>query len=191
MQEITLKNGNSIEMEKITFEDRERITTSLMNQYESAVKKLAYSYMKDSEMAKDISQEVFFTCFKQIHTIRGDSIKAWIFRITINKCLDVLRKNTYKQSLTSYSLFENLPSMERTPECIVVIKFTTKKLLNSINELPVIYREVLKLFYLEELCIKEISSKLGLNSDTVKTRLYRGRMLLKDKLNAILSSPNA
>lgn len=168
-----------------TFEDKERFITQVVEKYEGMIRGLAYSYLQDSELVKDVSQEVFLTCFKQVHTLRGDSIKPWIFRITINKCLDILRSSTNKHRLNTYPLIEDLSSTEKTPESIVLKRIKFNRVLSGLNELPLKYQEVIILFYFEDLSIKEISLELELNSDTVKTRLFRGRKLLKNKIGDV------
>ncbi|MCM3117281.1 sigma-70 family RNA polymerase sigma factor [Neobacillus sp. MER 74] len=165
--------------------DKEEIATWLIEKYENDVKRLAYYYMKDIESAKDISQEVFLTCYKQLHTLRGDSIKPWIYRITANKCIDVLRKRSYKQSLIASSLVENMPSMEFTPEFVVLNKNLILEIITEINQLPEIYKEVITLYYLDDLSYKEISNSLKVNYSTIKTRLHRGKLLLKNNLHAL------
>lgn len=79
-------------------------------------------------------------------------------------------------------LFVHLTSDTPTPERNLVNNEISKQLANSIMQLPLKYREIILLFYYEELSIQEISELINMNENTVKTRLNRGREKLKPLL---------
>jgi len=90
----------------------------LINQYGLMVKKLAYSYVKDIGLAEDITQDVFLRCYNKLDDFKGNSqYKTWIYRITINRSKDVLKKEKYKIFLHNTKLvFSNT----ETPEHILI-----------------------------------------------------------------------
>jgi RNA polymerase sigma-70 factor (ECF subfamily) len=164
--------------------DKEEIGCWLFMEYKQEIKKLALYYLRDNQIAEDISQEVLFTCFKNIHTLKGNSIKPWILRITKNKCIDYLRNKSHQQFLKSCELSENICSKEGNPEKTLLSKLSWMDIVSEINRLPTIYKEAITLFYIKDLNMEEISCRLMLNYNTVKTRIHRGKRLLYGTLTS-------
>ncbi len=163
-----------------TLLSKEELFIRLLDLYGDMVKRVAFTYVKDIKLAEDIVQEVFIKCYNNLASFQGKSkYKTWIYRITINHCKDMLRKKFFLYSPFNY---KNLPSNIRTPEDIFLEKdkhsFVTSSLLNLSKK----YREILYLYYYEELKLTEISEVTGLNIETIKTRLRRGKMLLKKEM---------
>ncbi|WP_157663798.1 sigma-70 family RNA polymerase sigma factor [Sutcliffiella horikoshii] len=153
---------------------------SVMNQFGSDIVKLAYSYVKDFNIAEDISQEVFVTYFNQLDNFRREcSVKTYLYRITINKCKDYLKSWNYRKVQISEMFGRVIADHTSTPEQTFLEKENITDLADLVLALPLKYREVVFLFYYEELSLKEISSFLHTNLSTVKTRLTRGKELLR------------
>jgi RNA polymerase sigma-70 factor (ECF subfamily) len=151
----------------------------LLNKYGKDIKKLAYMYVRDWGKAEDITQEVFIICYKKIHLFRGDSsYKTWLYKITVNKCKDELKRKDFWQFRLADKLKHHLPKSERTTEEQVITKSEDQELAEKVLSLPVKYREVIILFYYEGLKIKEIHELTGLNIETIKTRLSRAKKML-------------
>ncbi|MGP7817367.1 sigma-70 family RNA polymerase sigma factor [Niallia sp. 01092] len=152
----------------------------LMDQYGDMVIRLAYTYVKKKEAAEDISQEVFVSCYKHLDEFKENaSYKTWIYRITVNKCKDVLKswhfRNIFNKDTTK--LLSPIPVKESVER--------NEDIFNKVLALPVKYREVIILYYYEDISIREISDLLGVKSNTVKTRLHRGRNALKITLDEV------
>lgn len=174
-------NNQSDEMD-INFQDKEIVIEQLMVLYAENVYLLAYSFVKDKGLAEDISQEVFLKVYKYLDRFRGESaLKSWIYRITVNTCKDFLKKKSLKQLLLKNSFFENFKKTESTEASFLKVD-RNEQLLQTILTLPTKYREVIVLHYFYDLKINELSSVLGLNKNTVKTRLSRGRSLLRREM---------
>ena len=76
----------------------EEILEEIMITYGDELTRLAYTYVKDIETAKDVVQSVFLKCYTHLRTFRGDSkLKTWLYRIPINKCKDYLRSSYFKR----------------------------------------------------------------------------------------------
>ncbi|MCR2821730.1 sigma-70 family RNA polymerase sigma factor [Lederbergia panacisoli] len=168
----------------INYQDKRIVIEQLMDFYSEKVYLLAYSFVKDKGLAEDISQEVFLKAYKYLDSFRQEAaLKSWLYRITVNTSKDFLKKKGMKQLLLGSSFFENFKRTE-SAEISFLKSDRNEELLQSILTLPMKYRAVIVLHYFYDVKINELSSILNLNTNTVKTRLSRGRGILKQKLTA-------
>ena len=145
----------------------------IINLYGDSVFKLAFSIIKDYASAEDIAQNVFIKYMQEKKEFQDfEHKKAWLLRTTINECKIHLR------------YYWNAKRVEFPVELEDESNDTSwdTTLLDIVMSLPRKYREVIHLFYYEELSIKEIAEILGKNESTIKTNLRRGRQLLKVRL---------
>ncbi|WGG44539.1 sigma-70 family RNA polymerase sigma factor [Rossellomorea sp. DA94] len=164
-------------------ESRDAWLERIMDEYGERLTKLAYNYVKDWGMAEDIVQDVFITCFRHFEKIDEIlSFKAWIYCLVINRSKDVLKSSAFKRVVMNSSLYSIFTSKEPLPDMRLVKRSEEEILSRSVLDLPVKYREVIILYYYEECSIEEIKGLLGLNGNTIKTRLNRGRTKLKSSL---------
>ncbi|MGV3488122.1 MAG: sigma-70 family RNA polymerase sigma factor, partial [Tuberibacillus sp.] len=153
---------------------------TVMDLYGDAIMKLAYHYLKDWGRAEDIVQDVFLSAYKNIGYFKGEcSEKTWLYRIAVNRCKDVLKSSGFRRVILSKLDFFQVKSADKTPDLSVLQKDTNYKLIKCVFDLPPKYREVILLFYYDELTLQEIGEVLEMKIDTVKTRLRRARSLLK------------
>ncbi|MFC7371049.1 sigma-70 family RNA polymerase sigma factor [Fictibacillus iocasae] len=154
----------------------------LMDTYGQRVLWLAFSYVKDRGLAEDITQDVFISCYKSLHQFRGESsIKTWIYRITVNRCKDVMKTWAFRSRKFTSLLFDEHEGRDKSPDTILVEKLEAHELSQHVLELPVNYREMIYLHYFEHMKIEDISTLFSLKPNTVKSRLLRGRQMLKKK----------
>jgi RNA polymerase sigma factor (sigma-70 family) len=156
---------------------REEKLKWLMKAYGNDIIRIAFTYVKQKQLAEDVVQDVFIKCYEKMNTFRFESTyKTWLISITINRCKDMLRSWSYKNLLFTDYLANKLrdSSTERH-----IFDDTYEVLSNEILKLPLKLREVIILHYYQELSIEEISNLLRANSNTIKTRLHRGRLKLK------------
>jgi RNA polymerase sigma-70 factor, ECF subfamily len=176
--ETTIKAISTYEEENLDL-DNEQILIKLMDKYSQEVMWLAYSYVKDMYIAEDLTQEVFIKCYENLDTFRGHStIRTWLFRITINSCKDYLKSSYFKRMIPSIIKPNRIFVAKDTPEHMVQLKYQKKNLSKHLLSMPVKYREVIILYYFQELKIKEISNLLNTNENTIKTRLRKAKNLL-------------
>ncbi|MBM7660251.1 RNA polymerase sigma-70 factor (ECF subfamily) [Bacillus mesophilus] len=162
-------------------EDQDVWFEQIMDEYGERLTKVAYNYLKDWSLAEDVVQDVFITCYKQYGKLDEVTyFKSWIYRITINKCKDTLKSSYMKKVIFDSNLFRFFIAKEPTPEMTLIHQSDEELLSISVLSLTVKFREVIILYYYEELSIEEISSILALNKNTIKTRLSRGRARLKE-----------
>lgn len=175
--------ANDMHKKEMQLLDDEEWLEELMDTFGDRLTNLSYTYLKDWGRAQEVVQDVFLTCFKKRVQMNGlASVEAWMYRITVNRCKDVLRTSWIKRIIVTDTLFQFRASKERSPEEISLTKSEREQLAQLIIKLPVKYKEVILLFYYEDLSIEEMSYVLHTNQNTIKTRLKRGRELLRKNM---------
>ncbi len=153
----------------------------LVDRYKTMVYNLAYRMLGDEDAAHDMAQESFISAYGALRDFRFDSkFSSWLFRITLNKCRDVLRAR--KEMLSVDDIREITPSREQTPEQAASSHQTGDAVQQALGALPDDYREVIVLKHIEELDYREISDILGVGVNALKVRAHRGREMLKKLL---------
>ncbi len=164
----------------------------LVETYRQKVFNTAISLMQDQGMAEDISQEVFVTVFRSIASFdERSSLSTWIYRITVNKCLDQLRARK-RQKYGLFSRFFNT-NFEATatgdgfehPGIRLEHKETARYLFMAIDTLPHNQKTVFVLAHIEELPQKEIADIMNMSIKAVESLLQRAKVNLRKKLSVI------
>ena len=133
--------------------------------------KVAWAYLKNDEDVADAISETILNCYEKLSTLKKDSyFKTWMIRILINECNKIHRH--YK----NFSRAEELP--EVPGQDMSIEEFEFKEMLGMLDES---YRIILVLYYVEGFRIADIASILNMNENTVKTRLVRARVQLKQE----------
>lgn len=146
----------------------------LVNTYSDLILRLSYTYLKNTQDAQDLCQDVFLKFVEKPRSFDSpDHEKAWIIRAAVNACKDVL-KSKWRRSTVSMEAAAAVPAPE--PE--------DGSLLAAVNLLPPKYRAVIFLYYYEGYAAREISALLGIPAATVNTQLARGREKLKHLLES-------
>ncbi len=138
--------------------------------YRTTVFKVAFNYLKNYEDAEDISQDAFvklYTCEKQFAD--SENVKAWLIRVTINLCKNLLRSSWHK-------------ARSELPQDIPFNAIEENGIHDCIQRLSPDYSAMIYLFYYEGYSIKDIAKLCGISSVAVRTRLSRGRAKLKEML---------
>jgi RNA polymerase sigma factor (sigma-70 family) len=170
----------------LSTDSKDELLTWLMEEYGDMVLRLAYTYVKQKQLAEDISQEVFISCYHHLNRFENrSSYKTWIYRITVNKCKDTLRSWSYKNITYKDMLVSLLKNGSKSTEAQLVDREEKEAIFEQVLHLPIKFREVIILFYYEELSIQEIAEMLNLNTNTIKTRLHRGRQALQVKMEGV------
>jgi RNA polymerase sigma-70 factor (ECF subfamily) len=133
------------------------------------VYRLALANMKNKQDAEDVFQDVFFRYISKIRTFESEEHrKAWLIRVTINRCRSIWAAWFRKAEPLDDSLVAETKEENDLTEYLAL--------------LPQKYRSVIHLFYYEELSIKQISEILDAKEPTVRTWLTRARSILGEKL---------
>ncbi|WP_273831929.1 sigma-70 family RNA polymerase sigma factor [Guptibacillus sedimenti] len=159
--------------------ERNELIRELIDDFAEPIKRLAFTYVKNWAVADDITQEVFISCFKNIEHFRGDSsYKTWLFKIAVNRCKDYLKSKWFR-SMIPFRGDEKVGVGTGLDE-ILVQKSEGEEISEKVLSLSVKYREVIILFYYEDLSLHEIEELTGIKTETIKTRLRRAKLQLRE-----------
>lgn len=162
--------------------EKEALLEELMIDYGDEIVRLAFTYVKNIETAKDIVQNTFVKCYQHLDTFRGDAqIKTWLYRITINESKDMLKSWHFKMVKVK-SFFKESASKQQSAEQEVMRIFENEQLKHDLWKLPPMYREIVYLHYFDGLSMQEIAELLEVSLNTAKTRLRRGKQQLAQVL---------
>jgi RNA polymerase sigma-70 factor (ECF subfamily) len=159
----------------------------LVDRYATVIVNLAYRMVGDRTEAEDLAQETFVAAFKALPRFRAESkFSTWLYRIAANKCKDWLRAKRPGQGGQDVDVDEVLDAgvaaEERTPERLLSQQQVAEQLDRAIQRLPPLYREAFVLKHVEGLSYEEMQEIVGVNADTLKMRVYKGRLQLSREL---------
>jgi len=161
----------------------------LIDRHATAMVNLAYRMVGNRADAEDLAQETFLSAFKSLSTFRADSkFSTWLYRIATNKCKDWLRAKRPGQGQQDVDIDELLDievAEDRTPEWLLSRQQVAQELEQAIQRLPPLYREAFVLKHIEGLSYEEMQEILGVNGDTLKMRVYKGRLQLSRELSEL------
>lgn len=168
-------------------EGNENTWRELVDTLKNKMYKTAFSFVANYDDAEDIVQEVFIEAHKNINNFRADSsISTWIYRITVNKSLNFLKKNkiTIQSSLVSESEIENnnYSQKTQTPSSILQQKETRKLIYKAISDLPKRQAMVFVMHKIDGRTYKEISEILEISISSVESLMHRAKKSLQKKL---------
>ncbi len=162
-------------MGKLTFDSND--FEAKYNKYSKLIFQTAYQYILNFDAAEDVVQDVFVKLFTKKKVFNSDEHeKAWLLRVTINRC---------KNHLTSASSKVLELSDENVSDGIFLEEKSEKRIdiERELNKLTGQQRICIYLYYFEDYKIKEISDMLNIKENTVKSILKRARQTLKNNLN--------
>ncbi|TQR17798.1 RNA polymerase sigma factor [Psychrobacillus soli] len=149
----------------------------LYDEYAGYAIRTAKAITRDDELAKDAVQEAFIRVYRNISSYNPTlSFGAWFYRILVNECNRLLNKE--KKTIPIDILL-----MENNPQLMEHSKENVSDLYGVIQHMADLYRIPLLLKYIRGFTEKEIADILNLNQNTVKSRLFNGRNLLKEQLS--------
>ena len=150
--------------------------TRMVNEHQLALLRLCFTYLHDRELAKDAVQETFLKAYRSLKTFRYDANeKTWLSRIAINCCRDLSRSSWFRHTDRSVTL-------DMLPEPKVQPSNDDDTLTIEIMKLPKRLREVILLYYFENMTTSEIAETLQISQQAVSDRLVRARTKLRKAL---------
>lgn len=151
----------------------------LVQRHKDKVRNITYLTLGNADAVDDIAQDVFLTVYKNLHRFRFESqFSTWLYRITVNKCKDHLRKKRIRNIFTSFSEEDTEPGYHSTHESKDIAAIVRK----ALEELPDKLRIPLMLKDLEGLSYQEIAQTVNCEIGTVKSRIFRAREGLRNIL---------
>ncbi|WP_420322092.1 RNA polymerase sigma factor [Flagellimonas sp.] len=144
----------------------------------------AYWMVKDPDKAKDIAQDCWQVIIDKLHTLNNpENFGAWAMRIVYTRSIDALNASNRMNVVRKQLKHEQDDIEDQESSQLDAIK---QELLKTVNTLPNQQQKVIRLFYVQDYSLKDISSMLGISVGTVKSRLYHGR----EKLKTIIKNRN-
>ena len=165
---------------------------ALMEENEKMVFNVALRYTRNYDDASDVSQEVFIKAYRSIDGFKGDSkLSTWLYRITVNVCLDFARKNRLQVKSIQDMAPENedgepfelpIPDTTYDPSALAEKKELREAILAAVDSLPAASREIVVMRDINGMSYNEIAEALHIELGTVRSRLARARIRLRNKL---------
>jgi len=156
----------------------------------------AYSLVGDTALAEDVTQESFIKAFQGLKTFRGGSFRGWLLRIVTNSAYDILRRSQRHPTQPLFPEDDNGEELESAPwladpaasvQNTVEQKELSEELRILLEQLPDTYRSVLTLVDIYQFDYVEAAETLRIPIGTVKSRLARARLRMKEKLVHIMN----
>jgi RNA polymerase sigma-70 factor (ECF subfamily) len=174
----------------------ERAVTELANRYGSKIYQLAFRYLRNKEDAEEVTQDVLFKVYRKIGEFRGDAaLSSWIYRITFNAAMSRLRTAKFQRAQEEERQAANVdgdqPAAGARKEIAdwsnmaderVLRSQLRKRVFRAILALPAIYRAPVMLRDIQGMTTEEASAMLRVKDQTLKSRLHRGRLILRKQL---------
>ena len=174
----------------------ERALAELASAYGSKIFQLAFRYLKNKEDAEEIVQDVLYKVYRNVGTFRGEAaLSSWIYRITFNSAMSRLRTARYQRNqaedrqIAASDADDSLnPTAREAADWSsladegVLRSQLRRRVFRAILALPAIYRAPVMLRDIQGMSTEEASAMLRVKDQTLKSRLHRGRIILRKQL---------
>lgn len=166
----------------------------LVIKYQHKIVQLVNRYIKDPSEAQDVAQEAFIKAYRALGNFRGDSaFYTWLYRIAINTAKNYLvsrsrRSSDYQVDIQDAEAVENAPQLQgmETPERLLLNQEIIDTIKTAIDKLPEEMRTAIMLREFEGLSYEEIAQAMDCPVGTVRSRIFRAREAIDNKLNPLL-----
>ncbi len=162
-------------MDKDPVNDHDQIIIDMVNQHQGMLLRMCYVYLRDQELAKDAVQETFLKAYCGLNSFRGESSpKTWLIQIAMNTCKSMQRSAWLRHH-----------DRRITPEDVtqVAVMEETAEIVDEMMMLPSKLKEVIMLYYWQDLNVSEIAQLLGVAQSTVSRRLTQAREKLHEMMD--------
>ena len=166
----------------------------LVIKYQHKIIQLVNRYVKDPSEAQDVAQEAFIKAYRALGNFRGDSaFYTWLYRIAINTAKNYLvsrsrRSSDYEVDVQDAEAIENAPQLQgmETPERLLLNQEIIDTIKTAIDKLPDEMRTAIILREFDGMSYEEIAEAMDCPVGTVRSRLFRAREAIDNKLNPLL-----
>jgi RNA polymerase sigma-70 factor (ECF subfamily) len=156
--------------------------SEIVTRYKRLIYSTIYNFMGDSPDVSDLFQEVFLRVYKSLASYNPDyRFSTWAIRIATNVCLDRLRQKRSEQ--VPIEDLEEVVDNGLNPEDHYLAEERLERIRQAVRELPEDYRVPVILFHQQGLSYEALVEITGQPLSVIKNRLYRARLMLRDKLN--------
>lgn len=154
---------------------------NLICNYSKMLMRICYLYLKDYQLAEEAVQDTLLKVYSKYSVFENKSSeKTWVTKIAINVCKDYMRKPSYKLITQN-----DIISLSYATEDDDLAEYTDEqsvRLLNTVMNLPIQFKQVILLHYYQDLSISEIAKILQQKPNTISVRLKRSKEMLKEFL---------
>ncbi len=161
--------------------------------YKNNVINTCYRFLLDQQDAEDISQDVFIEVYQSIHSFRGEAkLSTWIYRITVTKCLDEIKKRQRKKRMASISKLLHIDDIGhwlaggRMPDQNIQEKEKMKEIVMVLDQLPENQRIAFTLSKIDGFSNPEIAEIMNTTTVAVESLVYRAKKKVATELEIIL-----
>jgi RNA polymerase sigma factor (sigma-70 family) len=174
--------ATDLELIQKTLDGDQDAFSHIVTRYKRLVYSIVFNMVKNREEADDVSQEVFLRIYKALARYNPEfKFSTWASKITTNLCMDILRKKKHDTVPIEDAL--GVSDGKETPEEEYISNEKSKRIRKAIEELPEMYRVPVILFHQNGLSYEEMMKILNEPMTIIKNRLYRARLLLREKLS--------
>lgn len=157
--------------------DQDQFFVELVNEYQEMLLHMCFVYLRDQELARDAVQETFLKAYRSLSTFRGESsIKTWLIQIAINTCKSMQRSAWLRHH-------DRRITPEELPQAAATASEEDMDILCDIMLLPPKLKEVILLYYWQNMDVNGIALSLGIAQSTVSRRLQQARAALREVLD--------
>jgi RNA polymerase sigma-70 factor, ECF subfamily len=176
----------------------EQALADLADEFGTKIYQLAFRYLRNKEDAEEVTQDVLFKVYRKVDAFRGDAaLSSWIYRITFNAAMSRLRTARYQRAqaedrrAAAASEEDGAASGPRVRDVAdwsdmaderVLRTQLRQRVFSAILALPAIYRAPVMLRDIQGMSTEEASAMLKVKDQTLKSRLHRGRLILRKQL---------
>jgi RNA polymerase sigma-70 factor, ECF subfamily len=158
----------------------------LVECYQDQLFALVVRMVPDRDQASDVTQEAFFSAYRNLSSFRGGSVKSWLNRIAVNAAMDIQRARK-RRPVQPYPELEDESwqppaGEEADPVTTALTTERTLALNAALASITVDQRTAIVLYDVEGYDYAEIADMTGVSLGTVKSRIHRGRLALRDRL---------
>ena len=172
----------------------------LVERYQRKVFSVAVGMLKDKEEARDVAQEAFIKVYRYLDHFKGDaSFYTWLYRITVNICIDVIRKKGSSGSKGAVEFDESVKMdvaeanigalgsrLGTNPQKSALRAELAQRITEAIHQIPEAHRQILLLREVEGMSYEDLSRTLNIPKGTVMSRLFHARLKMQKILNEYL-----
>jgi RNA polymerase sigma-70 factor, ECF subfamily len=174
----------------------EQALSDLADAYGAKIYQLAFRYLRNHEDAEEVTQDVLYKVFRKVAEFRGDAaLSSWIYRITFNSAMSRLRSASYQRTQdeqrtpaspdgedTVVTSLHEIADWSNMADEHLLRSQLRRRLVRAVLALPAIYRAPVVLRDLQGMSTEEASAMLRVKDQTLKSRLHRGRLILRKQL---------
>ena len=175
----------------------ERALAELARAYGPKISQLAFRYLRNKEDAEEITQDVLYKVYRSVGAFRGDAaLSSWIYRITFNAVISRVRTARYQRTQEEerqkvladgddngrLARHDDIADWSDLADERVLRSQLRRRVFRAILALPVIYRAPVMLRDIQGMSTEEASAVLRVKDQTLKSRLHRGRLILRTQL---------